>query len=148
MLQVFETGARYQLMHALALVGVALAGTRSAGRALATAGCPSVILRKASREPAMGNKAAGWDPSTPELQTRFGYGSYKSTMDTLEKAVSGTLFIAADHFTAADLYVASLLNFGMMFNVIEKRPAFEAYIKPHVERPAWQKMMKQSGMAR
>ena len=38
MLQVFETGARYQLMHALALVGVALAGTRSAGRALATAG--------------------------------------------------------------------------------------------------------------
>ena len=99
-------------------------------------------------EPAMGNKAAGWDPSTPELQTRFGYGSYKSTMDTLEKAVSGTLFIAADHFTAADLYVASLLNFGMMFNVIEKRPAFEAYIKPHVERPAWQKMMKQSGMAR
>jgi hypothetical protein len=35
----------------------------------------------------------------------------------------------------------------MMFNVIEKRPAFEDYVKPHVERPAWQKVMKQSGMA-
>jgi hypothetical protein len=35
----------------------------------------------------------------------------------------------------------------MMFNVIEKRPAFEAYVKPHIERPAWQKVMKQSGMA-
>jgi glutathione S-transferase len=87
-------------------------------------------------EPAMGNKAAGWDPSTPELQGRFGYGSYQLTMDTLEKAVSGKRYIAADHFTAADLYVASLLNFGMMFNVIDKRPAFEAYVKPHIDRPA------------
>jgi hypothetical protein len=34
----------------------------------------------------------------------------------------------------------------MMFNVIEKRPAFEAYVKPHVERPAWRKVMKQAGM--
>ena len=66
-------------------------------------------------EPAMGNKASGWDPSTPDLQGRFGYGSYQLTMDTLEKAVSGKRYIAADHFTAADLYVASLLNFGMMF---------------------------------
>jgi uncharacterized membrane protein YgdD (TMEM256/DUF423 family) len=38
LLQVFETGARYQLIHALALVGVALAGERFAGRALVTAG--------------------------------------------------------------------------------------------------------------
>lgn len=87
-------------------------------------------------EPAMGNKAAGWDPSTPDLQGRFGYGTYKLTMDTLEKAVDGRRYIAADHFTAADLYVASLLNFGMMFNIIEKRPAFEAYVKPHLARPA------------
>jgi len=68
-------------------------------------------------------------------------------MDTLEKAVAGKRTIAADHFTAADLFVSSFLNFGMMFNVIEKRPAFETYVKPHVERPAWQKVMKQSGMA-
>ena len=38
LLQVFETGARYQLIHALALVGVALARARFAGRALAIAG--------------------------------------------------------------------------------------------------------------
>ncbi len=87
-------------------------------------------------EPAMGNKAAGWDPSTPELQVRFGYGSFKATMDTLEKAVSGRHYVAADYFTAADLYVASLLHFGMMFNAIDKRPAFEAYVKPLIDRPA------------
>ena len=38
LLQVFETGARYQLIHALALVGVALARGRFPGRAIATAG--------------------------------------------------------------------------------------------------------------
>jgi len=96
-------------------------------------------------EPAMSNKSAGWDP-TDELQRRFGYGSYQLTMDTLEKAVAGKRYIAADHFTAADLFVSSFLNFGMMFKVIEKRSAFEAYVGPHVLRPAWQKVMKQSGM--
>ena len=95
-------------------------------------------------EPAMGNKAAGWDPSTPELQVRFGYGSYKATMDTLEKAIADKRYIAADHFTAADLYVASLLNFGMMFNAIEKRPAFEAYVKPHLDRPAQQRAQEKA----
>lgn len=95
-------------------------------------------------EPAMGNKAAGWEP-TPERQRSFGYGSYQVTMDTLEKAVVGKRFIAADHFTAADLYVASFLNFGMMFGVIEKRPAFEAYVKPHVGRPAWLKVAPNMG---
>ena len=97
-------------------------------------------------EPAMSNKSAGWEPSE-EMTRRFGYGSYQLTMDTLEKAVAGKRHIAADHFTAADVFAASFLNFGMMFKVIEKRPAFETYVKPHIERPAWQKVMKQSGMA-
>jgi len=30
----------------------------------------------------------------------------------------------------------------MMFNAIEKRPAFEAYVKPHVERPAYQRVQQ------
>ena len=87
-------------------------------------------------EPALGNKAAGWEPSTPELQGRFGYGSYDLTINTVAKAVEGKRYIAAGRFTAADLYVASFLHWGMMFGVVEKRPAFEAYVKPHLERPA------------
>jgi glutathione S-transferase len=87
-------------------------------------------------EPALGNKAAGWNPDTPELQVRFGYGSYERTIDTVAKTVEGKRFIAADHFTAADLYMASFLHWGMMFGAIEKRPAFEAYVRPHIERPA------------
>jgi glutathione S-transferase len=89
-------------------------------------------------EAAMSNKSAGWNP-TPDMQARFGYGSYELTIDTIAKAVEGKTYIAAHHFTAADLYVASFLNFGMMFDVIEKRPAFEAYVKPHIARPAFKR---------
>ncbi|MDP1750700.1 MAG: glutathione S-transferase N-terminal domain-containing protein [Reyranella sp.] len=87
-------------------------------------------------EPALANKASGWNPDTPELQVRFGYGSYERTLETVAKAVEGRRTIAADHFTAADLYMASFLHWGMMFGVIEKRPVFEAYVAPHVARPA------------
>src|SRR6476469_225684 len=44
-------------------------------------------------EPAMGNKAVGWNPDTPELQGRFGYGSYERTMETVAKAVEGKRYI-------------------------------------------------------
>jgi glutathione S-transferase len=87
-------------------------------------------------EPALGNKSVGWNPDTPELQIRFGYGSYERTMETVAKAIEGRRTIAADHFTAADLYMASFLHWGMMFDVIEKKPAFEAYVTPHIQRPA------------
>lgn len=86
-------------------------------------------------EAAMSNHASGWDPK-PEDEGRFGYGSYERMVDALEHAVSGRRFLAGDRFSAADLYVASMLDFGMQFKIIDKRPAFEAYARPHVERPA------------
>ena len=86
-------------------------------------------------EAATSDHASGWSPK-PEEERRFGYGSYQRTIDTLEKAVAGKRFIAADHFTAADLYVASFLDFAMQFKIVDRRPAFEAYVKPHVARPA------------
>ena len=87
-------------------------------------------------EPAMSNHSAGWDPATPELQGRFGYGSYARVIDTLASAVKGKTYIAGDRFSAADIYVGSMLNFGMMFGGIEKRPEFEAYCAGLLSRPA------------
>ncbi|UYN95717.1 MAG: glutathione S-transferase family protein [Enhydrobacter sp.] len=86
-------------------------------------------------EAAIGNKSVGWEPA-PDMQGRFGYGSYERTLDTVEKAVQGRRYIAADHFTAADLYMASMLHWGMTFGTVDKRPAFEAYAAPHIGRPA------------
>ena len=87
-------------------------------------------------DPAMINHAAGWDPSTPELQGRCGYGSYARVVDTLTAALKGKTYIAGDRFSAADLYLGSMLNFGMMFGMIEKRPEFEAYCAGLMSRPA------------
>jgi predicted DNA-binding transcriptional regulator YafY/glutathione S-transferase len=87
-------------------------------------------------EPAMSNHSVGWDPATPEMRRRFGYGCYAEVLDALAGWLKGRAYVAGDHFTAADVFVGSMLNFGMRFGVIEKRPEFEAYAVPLAARPA------------
>ncbi|HQS18522.1 glutathione S-transferase family protein [Reyranella sp.] len=87
-------------------------------------------------EPALADKAAGWIPDTPKLQMLFGYGSYDRTLEIVAQAVADRHTLAGDHFTAADLYMASFLHWGMLFGGIERRPVFEAYAARHVGRPA------------
>jgi len=67
----------------------------------------------------------------------LGYGSYERVCDTLEAAVSGRRFIAGDRFSAADVYVGSQIDWGLMFGSLPKRDAFEAYVAPFRERPAY-----------
>jgi predicted DNA-binding transcriptional regulator YafY len=86
-------------------------------------------------EPATSNHVIGWDPS-PDMEMRFGYGSYARVLDTLSAWLEGRTFVAGDRFTAADVLLASHLQWGMMTGMIEKRRVFEAYIEPHVNRPA------------
>ena len=86
-------------------------------------------------EPAASNHAIGWDPS-PEMEMRFGYGSYARVLDTLAAWLEGRTYVAGDRFTAADVLLASHLQWGMMTGLIEKRRVFEAYIEPHINRPA------------
>lgn len=73
----------------------------------------------------------------PENKERMvGYGTYEGVMDTVEKAVSGTPFIAGDAFTAADVYCGAQIGWGIQFGTVEKRPAFEAYWARLADRPA------------
>ena len=65
-----------------------------------------------------------------------GFGNETDLVNTLEAAVKDRDHLAGDSFTAADLYLASHLSWGMNFGTIEKRPAFEAYVERHVHRPA------------
>jgi len=66
----------------------------------------------------------------------FGYGSYARVLDSLSAWLEGRTYAAGDRFTAADVLLASQLQWGMMSGMIEKRRAFEAYIEAHVHRPA------------
>ena len=89
-------------------------------------------------EAAASNKAAGFEVP-PERTRMMGYGTFATTMDTLETAVSHAGYLAGDRFSAADLYVGSHLNWGLQFGTIEKRPAFERYVAGLVARPAYQR---------
>jgi glutathione S-transferase len=89
-------------------------------------------------EAAFSNKAAGWEP-TPERQRMFGYGNYDLAIANLEKAIAGKEYIAAEHFTAADLFVGANVNFMLAFNLLEPRPAFVDYARRMTDRPAYER---------
>jgi glutathione S-transferase len=72
----------------------------------------------------------------PDRERMVGYGSYAHVMDAMEIAVSKTEYLIGDHFTAADVYFGSQIGWGLQFNTIEKRPAFERYWARIGERPA------------
>jgi glutathione S-transferase len=86
-------------------------------------------------EAAWTNKAMGFNV-TPEQSRMAGYGSFDTVIKVLEDTVSRGPCLVGNSFTAADLYIASHIGFGMQFGMIEKRPAFEQYVARHMARPA------------
>jgi glutathione S-transferase len=70
------------------------------------------------------------------LERMMGYGRYEDAMNALEGAVKQRQYLVGDRFSAADVYVGSQIGFGMRFDTIEKRPAFEAYWARLSARPA------------
>jgi glutathione S-transferase len=55
------------------------------------------------------------------------------------KAVAKGPYIVGEQFTAADVVIGSGLRWGMMFNLIPKRPEFAAYVARLEQRPALQR---------
>lgn len=89
-------------------------------------------------ESAATNAAMGF-VTPPEREASMGYGRLDIVLDTLEGALKDTKHLAGDHFSAADLHMASKLGFLMQFELVEKRPAFEAYVAHHCERPSFKR---------
>ena len=74
-----------------------------------------------------------------------GYSGYGPVLEAIEAAIAGRDYIAAAHFTAADLYVGSYLGFFMGFGVLEPRPAFRAYVDRLEARPAFARVAEIDG---
>jgi glutathione S-transferase len=72
----------------------------------------------------------------PERTAMAGYGSMAQVMDTLEAACSDREYFVGGRFSAVDVYLGSQIGSGLMFGLIEKRPAFEAYMARIDARPA------------
>ena len=86
-------------------------------------------------EQAVGAKAVNLEP-TPEQRLSLGFGCLEDVLNAVEGAVKDGPYLVGDSFTAADLYLASHLSWGMTFGTIEKRQAFETYVERHLQRPA------------
>lgn len=89
-------------------------------------------------EAAVTNRAMGWQVP-PDRKMMAGYGDYDDAVAALESAVAGKSFVAGDRFSAADVYVGSTIDWGLMFKTLPDRPAFQAYIAPMRERAAYKK---------
>jgi glutathione S-transferase len=83
----------------------------------------------------------------PERAGSLGYGTLADTLDTLERALTDRTYIAADRFTAADLYVGSHIGWGMMFGRIAPRAVFESYRDRLYARPAYLRAAEQDNAA-
>lgn len=89
-------------------------------------------------EAAIINRALGVQP-TPEQQGFIGYGDMDRVLETLEQAVTAHAWVAGERFSAADVYLGSQLGFGLQFGTIDKRPAFEDYVRRVTDRDAWRR---------
>ncbi|MHC9084200.1 glutathione S-transferase family protein [Luteimonas sp. RIT-PG2_3] len=75
-----------------------------------------------------------------EKSGMVGYGSYERTVDVLESAIAGASpWLLGEQFTAADVYVGSQINWGLMFKTLPERPAFVEYSARLRARPASQR---------
>ena len=77
-------------------------------------------------EMATSAKAYDWridDDNSPAV----GCGTYQSTVDALETALTKGPYLCGEQFTAADIYVGSQIIWAMMFKTLDERPAFKAY---------------------
>jgi glutathione S-transferase len=79
---------------------------------------------------------------TPSSSFSAGWGDYARATNALEAALAPGPCLFGDPFTAADLYLASSLGFGMRFGLQDKRPVFEAFVARAEQRPAFQRALR------
>ncbi|PAU76816.1 glutathione S-transferase family protein [Halomonas salipaludis] len=93
-------------------------------------------------EAAIGLKSCNLE-MTSDQEMQLGCGRLETVVDVLADAVRGRRYIAADRFSAADVYVGSHIGWGMQFGTIDRRPEFEKYWQVLEQRPAHRNSMEQ-----
>ena len=77
-------------------------------------------------EQAVTSRMIKFDP-TPEQQGMVGFGSFERTMTALERHVAGGEYVCGERFTMADVYVGSMIDWGLTFGSVPPNEAFVAY---------------------
>lgn len=89
-------------------------------------------------EPALLDKAS--PRQNPPPRRAIGYGSYNDVLDGLERAIQPGPWILGESFSAADVYVGSLIGWGLMSEGLEPRPSFLEYNARFEQRPAMKRV--------
>lgn len=88
-------------------------------------------------EQAVTARALGFEPPA-DKQGMAGFGSFERTMDALESLFAdGRSWVCGDHFTMADVYVGSQVDWGLTFGTMPPRMAFVAYAERLQQRDAY-----------
>jgi len=74
----------------------------------------------------------------------LGWGHYNDVMSTVETAISDGFILGSD-FSAADVYMASQIRWGLYNKDIEPKPIFKDYCHRCEDRPAFKAYMSQAG---
>lgn len=89
---------------------------------------PSVI------EPAMTDRA--FPRKENPRAAALGWRDFDTVLDIVSKALAKGPNLMGEQFTAADVVLGSTLRWGMMFNLLPKRPEFVDYVARLETRPA------------
>ncbi len=67
-------------------------------------------------------------PEVQEEQTaRIGFGTYDDAVGAVDDLLERNDYVCGRRFTMADVFVGSHIEWGLEFDTLPKRPAFEAY---------------------
>ena len=89
-------------------------------------------------EMATSAKAFNWRLDKDNAES-VGCGLYQDMLNTLESALARGPYLCGEQFTAADIYVGSHIEWGMMFETLPAKPCFTAYVQRLQARPAAQR---------
>jgi glutathione S-transferase len=88
-------------------------------------------------EPAITDRA--FPRAEQPRRSTLGYGDFDTVMDVVAKGLAKGPYLMGEQFTAADVVIGSTLRWGMMFDLVPKRPEFVAYVGRLEQRPALQR---------
>ena len=87
-------------------------------------------------EQAVTARSMKFEPSAKQ-EGMVGFGSYTRAIAALEQHFQNNEYVCADHFTMADVYVGSTVDWGLTFGTLPPSEAFVAYAERLQARPAY-----------
>jgi len=96
-----------------------------------------LVFPSTTMEPVMVERRMGTKPTS----STSGWGDYDRAMAALESAIKPDAWLTGPQFTAADLFIAAHLRFGMQFGMIDKRQVFVEFADRACARPAFARAM-------